>query len=484
MDKNVKNTALYLLQIFVSGILVLVLMPIISRYLLPIELGKFVLAQVYTGLAVGIANFGILTGYERNFFIFEKSIDQSSKLISSALIFVLINLLLLMAIVYVFQLEISSIIFQNDYPRNLLIIVLIGTSTTSLSQFYLTYLKNSGLAINFIKYTITSAIIYFIIAVLTLIQTDLGPMSLAYAWAISNSVLLLMLFIKVGRGLPFKFDSKILVEMLKISLPLTPRVFFGYLNTQFDKILLGFIGSTGSVGIYHLGQTLALTIFQFMTGLGRVFQPEVYRKLFAAKHSSGSNEIHTYLLPFFYLSILIAISVALFSKELVILMFNNTYIQANIIIIILSMYYASMFFGKIIGMQLIFAKKTHLTTLLMFVGIAINVGLNIPFIIYWGIEGAAWATTISGIIMTIIGYFVAQKYAFISWQWRQINLIHLFFILSVIWSILDYNKWIEFGFLFSLIIKFFLLFSYLLLGIKLKIIKKNTFKIFDVLSSY
>ena len=102
MHSTVEKTTLYLSQIAVSGILMLILMPIISRYLTPGELGLFVLAQIYTSTAVGIANFGMLLSYERNFFIFEKSSEDSAKLISSAVAFVIFNLSILLTVVYLF----------------------------------------------------------------------------------------------------------------------------------------------------------------------------------------------------------------------------------------------------------------------------------------------------------------------------------------------------------------------------------------------
>lgn len=477
MNNTIKNSSLYLIQIVISGALMLILMPVISQYLSTDELGQFVLAQVYSGVAVGIANLGVLVGYERNFFIFEKSSVKSAQLLSTAIIFVSLNLLLITLLFYLYQSDISQIIFSKNYPINILLTVLIGTIASSLSQYYLTYLKNSGVVKSYIKYAILNSVINFFIAVMLLMQTDLGPMSLAYAWAISNSILFLLLFFICGKQLPIGFNVKMLKEMLKISLPLTPRVLFGYLNTQFDKIFLGFIGAAESVGVYHIGQTFALTIFQFMTGLGRVFQPEFYRKLFAKKYITSPNEINDYLLPFFYLSILVAMFVAMFSKEFFILFFTENYFDAIIIIIILSIYYVSMFFGKIVGMQLIYAKKTYITTLLMFAGIVINIGLNIPFIIKWGVVGAAWATTIAGVIMTLVGYFIAQKYTFIKWQWRSFYLIKLFFLACIIWSIIDYNTWIQITFLTSIGVKFLVVLAYLALGVKLKIINKDFFKI-------
>ena len=44
MSEPIKNASLYLLQIAISGALMLVLMPIISKYLSPNDFGMFILA--------------------------------------------------------------------------------------------------------------------------------------------------------------------------------------------------------------------------------------------------------------------------------------------------------------------------------------------------------------------------------------------------------------------------------------------------------
>tara|TARA_B110000967_G_C18879643_1_gene560276 strand:- start:1264 stop:2718 length:1455 start_codon:yes stop_codon:yes gene_type:complete len=476
MHSTIKNSTIYLSQIAISGVLMLVLVLIISQYLMPDELGQFVLAQVYAGIAVGIANFGMLLGYERNFFEFEKSKVDSAKLISSALIFVVINLTILLYAVYLFQLEISNLILSENAHSDLLLVVLVGAMFSSLSQYYLTFLKNSGLVKSYAKYVIGNSAIYFSLAVVFMVQSNLGVMSLAYAWIVSNLILFALLFLVLRRELPIGFDRGMLKAMLKISLPLTPRILFGFMSTQLDKILLGLIGSSASVGIYHIGQGFAATIFQFMTGLDRVFQPELYRKLFADKHTNNSYEINNYILPFFYISIFVALIVVLFSKEFVLLFLSGEYQKATPIISILSIYYASLFFGKVTGNQLIYAKKTHLTTLVTLLGIAINFGLNIPFIINWGIVGAAWATTISGIIMTIVSFYFAQKHAKITWQWKSIFTIYSLFLAVTAFAMVDYSFSID---LYkSLMLKLLIVFLYIVAGYMLNII--STKKIKDI----
>ncbi len=472
-NKTIKNTTFYLLQIAISGVLMIILMPIVAHQLAPNEFGQFILAQVYTGIVVGIANLGVIVGYERNFFIYEKQAKKSAQLISSALLFVVTNLSLLTIIVWLYKTEFSQLIFSNNTSANLIFIVFIGGACNSLAQYYLTFFKNSSLAKRYMQFALLQAITNFIIVISLLFLTELKALSLAYAWLISNLLLFGLLIAIYSKKLPLTFNWQMLKNMLKISLPLTPNVFFGFLNTQFDKMMLGFISSIASVGVYNIGQTISLTIFQFTTALDRVFKPEIYRKLFANKHKTNPNEINDYILPFFFASIFVSLLVGMFAKEIIIILFPVSYLASANITIILSVYYASLFFGKITGIQLIYAKKTNISMLLTLLGVTINVGLNIPFIIYWGIIGAAFATTISGIIMVSISYFIAKRYAKITWQWRNIWLLYGVFILGILWTLIDHNNFIDSSYISAISIKLLFIFSYIMLGFKLNIITKQ-----------
>ena len=378
MIKNMGNSVYYLAHVGLGGVLAIALMSIIANKLSTDELGWFVLAQTYSLVFTGMANLGVLVGYERNFFVYEKSPSDTAQLFSSAVLFVTFNLLVLIVFIYIFRFDITQAIIAKQASTQLLFLVLCGSAISSIIQYYLTFLKNSSLAKRFFQFAILQILLNFSISMFLLFTTNLKSLSLAYAWLFSNATVLILLVFS-HKKLLAKFNKTLFKEVLRISLPLTPRVFFGFINTQLDKIMLGLIATTGSVAIYNIGQLIAQTIFQFMTALGRVFQPEVYRKLFA-KEQDNLLEINNYILPFFYVSILIALLVALFSKEFVGLFFPIEYSQATLIVLILSIYYASLFFGKITGNQLIYAKKTHITSLLMLIGVTLNVSLNFVFI--------------------------------------------------------------------------------------------------------
>ena len=71
-EKQVKNGLLYLLPIIFSSLIPFLTLPIFTRILSTADYGVLALAQAYAMFATGLANFGMLIGFERNFFQYEK----------------------------------------------------------------------------------------------------------------------------------------------------------------------------------------------------------------------------------------------------------------------------------------------------------------------------------------------------------------------------------------------------------------------------
>jgi len=461
---------LYVAQVTVSSLLPLISIPIITHKLPPSEFGVFALAQVYASIAAGIMNWGASVGYERNFFLHEHNQRESGALISSVIAFVFTNVIVMVAMVIYWKDSLSTILFDVPIYGDFLVIILAGTSLSTLASYYLTYLKNSGLASDFVKITISQSIVNFVLVLIFLLYVGAGVNSLAYALFLSNLFLFVVVLVKQIGALPVSLDKALLVDVLRISLPLTPRVFFGFINTHFDKMMLGMMASVGGVGIYSIGQKVSLVVFQFMTALDGVFKPEVYRKLFSQEQNNIDPEIGKYLTPFAYISILAALMVILFAEEVFVLLLPESYLGAVSVVIILSMFYATMFFGKIIGVQLIYAKKTHLTTVLTLIGILLNVALNIPMILLWGILGAAWATLIAGSSMTVVSYYVAQRYARVQWEWRSMFAIYGVFFTAAGFALIFHMDLLGISYESIIVTKVLVVMTYIFLGKKLDIV--------------
>lgn len=113
--------------------------------------------------------------------------------------------------------------------------------------------------------------------------------------ALIVTLLLVMRFIKT---LPLGISGKLMKSCFIISLPLTPRIFFGVIGTQFDKYLISLLGTLGGVGLYNIGQKIAYVVFNYMTALQNVYSPRVYKMMFEHGNDDSGNIGKFLSLPF------------------------------------------------------------------------------------------------------------------------------------------------------------------------------------------
>lgn len=207
-----------------------------------------------------------------------------------------------------------------------------------------------------------------------------------------------------------------------------------------------------------------------MTAIQNVFSPQVYKRMFNMGDEGGES-IGRYLTPFLYISISVGVLISLFAEEIIYVLTPTSYHGATDIVIILSMLYGSYFFGK--QPQLIFAKKTHITSMLTMVSIGLNVAINIPFILQWGAIGAAWGALTAGLISGAVTFRVQQHYYAIQWEYGKIILVFALFFGSSI-SLVMLRHW-GVAYEARLIFKLAALAAYLYLGAHLNVLTKRNY---------
>ena len=456
---QIKNSFIYLLPVIINNLLPFITLPIFTRLLTKEDYGIFALAQVYGILVNGLVHLGMVNVYNRNFFQYREDKRKTAALLYSILAFVFINFILFVTLTYLFRGFFAELIIGSKEHDNILFFVFCANFFVSFGSYYLTYYKNSEDAATFVFYTILGGIITFLSSIFFIVIFRIGIIGFAYSQIISGIVVFTLLTKKVYKLLPVSFNKNILMDSLRIGYPLTPRIIVGVIGSQFDKYMIGLMATTGGVGIYSIGQRIANVVFIYMTSIQNVFSPRVFDKMFN-RGGDGGKEIGQYLTPFIYISILVAIGIALFSEEVVIILTPASYHGAIDIVSILSMYYGVLFFGK--QPQLLYAKKTYIVSILSISNIIVNVMLNIPFIMKWGAVGAAWATFTAGIINGAISFVVSQYYYKIEWEYKIIGFIYGLFLSSVTLIILC--RHFEISYLNCLIIKLIFISTYFYIG--------------------
>lgn len=469
-ERQLRNGFIYMLPVFVGNALPILTLPVFSRILSVEEFGVFALSQVYAIFINGISNFGLTIGYERNFFENKEKIKRAG-LLFSTLLFVISTFTFFAIITFIFKEPLSKLIIGSEKYSYILFWSYCSTGMTSFKAFFLIYLKNTENAKAHVWYTIDENLVGVVLSLFMVAYLKLGVLGLIWGPLIASASVFIVLSIRFIRELPLVFNKELLMESLKISLPLTPRIFFGVIGNQFDKYMIGLLSSVGGAGIYNLGQKIANIVFTFMTAIQNVFAPQVYKRMFEMDKEAGGKSIGIYLTPFIYISISGALMVSLFSEEIIILLTPESYHGAIEIVSILSMLFATYFFGK--QPQLTYAKKTSITSWLTLVGIVFNILINIPFIYFWGMIGAAYGTLLAGLISGSISFIVSQRYYEIKWEYSKVIAIYCSYFVFTFITIFLRNFHLDYE--IRLFMKAVFIGSFLILGIRLGYFSKQNF---------
>ena len=465
--KQIRNTGLYLLPVVLSNALPLVTLPIFTRLLTKEDYGVWALAQVYAIFVTGIANFGLTIGYERNFFE-QKEPVKAAGLLYATLLFVSTVLLVFGLLTYLFRQQLAQLVVGSADHAHILFWSYCAVGVMGLKNYYLTYFKNTENARAFIWYTIDETILALGFALIFVAWLRVGVIGMVWGQLAASSLIMAILTFRFTRTLPVSFSRPALKDSLRLSLPLTPRIFFGVIGSQFDKYMLGLLDTLGGAGIYNIAQKIANAVFTCMTAIQNVYSPQVYQRMFSSNAEEGRT-IGRYLTPFLYVSAFVGLVIALFAEEVIGILTPKDYHGAADIVTILSLLYVTYFFGK--QPQLIYAKKTFLISILTVGSIGLNVLINVPLIMQWGAIGAAWGTLISGLITGAVSFFLAQHYYRIYWEYGKIGIIFLILFGSAVAVIMLRHTSVPYG--IRAAAKLISLAGYCYLGIKLNILTRQ-----------
>ena len=468
-NKDIISSRNYLfLNVFIIFVPI-VLYPLITDNISTVKYGNYIFLQSIAFLFVGLSNFGCLVGYKRNFFIYKNNKKKSQTLLVSIELFIFIIFSFLFLTNFFLNNYIFEKINKSSDEYNYWLFLLSAIMLDFFNKYYLTYLVNKEESKKYSYLIFFKFFIYLVIAA-TLILNGNKILSLVYALFISNLALFLLIIILQLRSFKFEINLDYIKEILKISYPLIFRILLGQINTKLDKILITLISTVSSTAIYTIAQSIAYFIFQLMTALDKVFVTGINKMLFRKKN----RNIGKYLTPFFFISGIPAVFLILFHDVIFRMFINKDYYGSDNVVIILSIYYFSLFFSKVSGTQLVYFKKTWLAGNIFLVNVFLNFIFGIPLILQMGIEGAALSTLFSSIISISMQYYFANKYVPFKYEFNKFLFVSLYVLIISSYQFLIINRYLNMNIYLELFINTLLTIIYFVVGYKFNIFNKGT----------
>ncbi len=225
-----------------------------------------------------------------------------------------------------------------------------------------------------------------------------------FFWLIASKVISSVYLLSV---VPFLLPQKLNLNratyavVFKQSLVLFLVQLISVLFFKVDTVMLKLLQPLSEVGLY----TAVYRILETTIILPNILLSAFFAPIMQIGHSGGSKSQQVIIVALKYifaLSVSIALGIGIFSKQIVVLLYTESFLLASSSLQLLSLSIIPLFLNVPLLLFLLSKRKDTQLLVLSLVLLAINITLNYFLIPYYGAWGAALATLISELLHTVL----------------------------------------------------------------------------------
>ncbi len=454
MKKLLKNISTYSFGNLLNKGVMFLLLPLYTRVLQPADYGKLELVYLVGSILAILYGLSVENGYVRIFYL-NKEESFRKTLYSTGQFFNLFCALVFAA----FMLGNANWVAQNifDFPEGVFFLKLIVIVTIIEVMTHIPYnnLRVQEKALNFVAINFFNLVVVTSLTVYFVAFANMGVAGVLYAKIIGQSITLIILYYNTRNEYKIGFSYEQLKMMLGFSVFLIPGTLSGLILNMSNRYFLQEYQSLEDVGLYSLGAKLAGIIpFLFTEPVKKAFGPY----LFAL--TDNPPECKKTLADFSRIFLaglsFVALSVSLFSRELIILMSDASYMGSHNIVFVLSVSFLFLGLAGIVVLGIHITRKTWIVTIIWPISAVINILFNIWLIPIYGRMGAAYATMFSVIVINLSYLFALHRVYPVKFEY--INFLKVLILLVVFNYV---GSLIQLNIISSILIKILLLIIFL-----------------------
>ena len=434
MDKYrrlVSNTVVFAIGTFSSKVLVFLLMPLYTWALSPdqyavtdliVQTGNLLLPLVTLGIVNAVIRFGL-----------DKSVRKSDVLTSG---FLTLGIGFVVLLLFWPLISKISIISGNTF------LVYLFVLTSSLRSICSNFVRARGYVRLYALDGILSTITTILFNVLFLVVFHFGVIGYVMATVCSDLLSAIFLFLVAGLRKYFHIrgiDKKLWKEMILYSLPLIPNTICWWITNVSDRYIVTYMLGHTADGLYAVSYKLPTIISLFSTIFMNAWQ------ISAVTEEKGRSKFFTQIFrSYSALIFMVGACIIPFSKILVSLLAQDSYYEAWKYIPFLEMATVFNCFGTFIGSVYTVEKKSVLSFLTISAGAVLNIVLNLLLIPLWGVNGAAFSTFVSYLLVFILRFITSIRFIRIRIPFVRFTASTLILGVQALVMIFEVPGWIAF----------------------------------------
>ncbi len=242
----------------------------------------------------------------------------------------------------------------------------------------------------------------------------------------------------------FNFKRRLIKNSLKVSLPMVPHYYSGYLLNSSDKMVMDVMQvGTGNIGKYNVAYTVGSVMNSLGTASGLAIGPILIKFYKDRKEELAKNLVFILQISFF----LITFGLCIWMKELFSFLIRNEELAQMYylgIIIVMAYNYRPMYLG--FSTKTMYNEKTNIMWKVTLGAGLINVLLNLMLIPFFGFEVAAVTTFVAYMFMGYAGYYFKVFKEINSAKYYPVFWVLLTIALTVLaYYAVELSLWVKIG---------------------------------------
>ena len=411
----VKDTAIYTVTDAIGKAVVFLLLPFVSKYIAPDELGMATNFTVFANIITLLAGIAIINSIP--YFYYEQSAEDNAKLVSHLLLYALSVCVILFVFIMLLSGFIEKKLAINFYIQ-LLCIPYVFLDLTCNISFILLRLEDK--AYSFAGFQLLRIFLNTLFVVLLVIVAKMGGLGKIFSDILVVSCVSVLHIIRLikNKYILLRFDPLYMKKILKFGIPLLPHSLSSWLKDGLDKVFI-----TSFCGLYQNGLfSMAISISSIYKMVNNAFfnaYTPYLQKTLASITPENENVIKKRIVKLTYvlwLCFMIVSIVSIGAAWLIInYMIDSKYLPSFRFIpgLILSYYIYAVYSFTI---QFIYKqKKTLGLGIITFFGSIIQMIIGYILIRNYGVMGSVYSSIIGALLISIAIFWYSNKVYKMPW---------------------------------------------------------------------
>lgn len=406
-----RNAGVYTIANVVNSSIPFLLLPILTRYLSPIEYGYISMFLVLVGFFNPLTGLSIHGAICRQYY--ERDSIDFPKYVTNCLGILLISSCIIGVVLFWFSKQISVITL---FSESWLWVLPIFSSSQFIVLVVLVLWQVQRKTISYATFMITQTLTNVGISLWLVVGMRMG-----WQGRIEGQLAAIVIFAVLGLcilyrngWLKFSIDSSYIKNALKFGVPLVPHALGGWVFTMMDKLFIANIVGIADAGIYAVGYQIGMIISVVESSCNQAWVPWLYEKL-----KSGEEQIKIKIVRFtyaYFAGILsLAFLLSLIGPKVINVFIGEKFSESGQIIIWIAIGFALNGMYKMVANYIFYSQKTYMLTGITFFSAIVNIMLNYVLIRANGIVGAAQAATLTYLLFFLSTWYLSNRVFDMPW---------------------------------------------------------------------